>query len=332
MPKEEWSPSPNFSSREGRKIIAIVDHVTAGAFPGCLSWLQNPVSQASAHYIVTKTGRIIQLVKEGDKAWANGIVNKPNWSLYDGTNPNFYTLSIEHEGQSGGELTELQYQATLFLHKELTLKYSIPIDTDHIIGHYRIDSVNKANCPGSGFPWAWLFKDLSGPVTIIQASEPSRGSAPQQHTPEPASPVPAFNFSYPNNAKVVKDDLFIRDANGSIIPGRYVSNGDDITVLDVGYARQLALVEYPTPAGVRTGYVNNVTSCIQYYYQGRWQNGSTPEPVLDENDAKIGSLNPHEKATPLYRKKGKLHVVYNTQKGVNTKSGFVAWDGGFSQF
>jgi len=26
MPIEEWSPSPNFSSREGRKIIAIVHH------------------------------------------------------------------------------------------------------------------------------------------------------------------------------------------------------------------------------------------------------------------------------------------------------------------
>ena len=162
MPIEEWNPSPNFSSRDGRKIIAIVDHITQGAFPGCLDWLRNPVSQASATYIVTKTGRIIQLVKEGDKAWANGIVNKPNWSLYDGTNPNLYTLSIEHEGQSGEPLTEAQYQSTLFLHKELTLKYGIPIDTDHIIGHYRIDSVNKANCPGSGFPWVQLFKDLKG--------------------------------------------------------------------------------------------------------------------------------------------------------------------------
>ena len=162
MPTEEWDPSPNFSSRDGRKIIAIVNHVTAGAFPGCLSWLQNPIAQASAHYIVTKTGRIIQLVKEGDKAWANGIVNKPNWSLYDGTNPNLYTLSIEHEGQSGEPLTEAQYQSSLFLHKELTLKYGIPIDTGHIIGHYRIDSVNRPNCPGSGFPWDRLFKDLGG--------------------------------------------------------------------------------------------------------------------------------------------------------------------------
>lgn len=166
---EEWDPSPNFSSREGRKIIAIVDHVTAGAFPGCLDWLKNPASQASAHYIITKSGRIIQLVREGDKAWHAGSVNKPNWTLYDGTNPNLYTLGIEHEGQPGEALTEAQYQATLFLHKELTAKYSIPIDTDHIIGHYRIDSVNRPNCPGSAFPWSRLFSDLKGVVVAPAA-------------------------------------------------------------------------------------------------------------------------------------------------------------------
>ena len=144
--------------------------------------------------------------------------------------------------------------------------------------------------------------------------------------------VQSLNFTHPNNARVVKDDLFIRDANGSIIPGRYVSNGDDITVLDVGYTRQLALVEYPTPLGVSKGYVANVVSCLQYYHQGLWVNGSTVETVLDENGGALGSLIPGEAATPLYRKNGKLHVVYNTSKGLNTKSGYVAWDGEFTKF
>jgi len=316
MPTEEWNPSPNFSSREGRKIIAIVDHITAGAFPGCLDWLKNPASQASAHYIITKLGRIIQLVKEGDKAWHANPANKPNWVLYDGTNPNLYTIGIEHEGQTGDAFTEAQYQSTLFLHKELTLKYAIPIDTDHIIGHYRIDSVNRPNCPGSGFPWDRLFNDLKGgPVTHI---------APPTYSPE-------FNFSYPNNAKVVNDDLFIRDANGNKIQGRYISKGDSITVLDVSGSKQLCLVEYPTATGVKSGYVANVVSCIQYIYQDQWTNGSTIEAVLDENGGSLGSLNPSESATPLYRKNGKLHVVYATGKGANTKSGYVAWNGGFSR-
>ncbi len=162
MANIKWAPSPNYSSRNGKKIIAIVDHITAGLMPGCLSWMLNPSAKASAHYLVTRNGEIYQLVKEGDAAWHAGAVNKPSWLLYDGTNPNRYTLGIEHEGYPNEALTEAQYQATLQLHKELISKYSIPVDTEHIIGHYRIDGVNRPNCPGPMFPWDRLFNDLLG--------------------------------------------------------------------------------------------------------------------------------------------------------------------------
>ena len=157
-----WKQSPNFKSgRNGKKIIAIVNHITAGLMPGTLSWLCNPQAKASAHYLVCKDGSIYQLVKDTDTAYHAGIVNKPNWSLYDGTNPNRYTIGIEFECKSGGELTEIQYQAGLWLHKQLISKYNIPVDSNHIIGHYRIDSVNRPNDPGVNFPWQRLFNDLS---------------------------------------------------------------------------------------------------------------------------------------------------------------------------
>jgi hypothetical protein len=155
--------SPNYSAgRNGKSIIAIVNHITAGLMPGTLSWLQNPSAQVSSHYLVTKTGEIYQLVADENTAWHAGIVNKPNWPLYDGTNPNRYTIGIEHECLEGGELTEVQYQATLWLHRQLIVKWGIPVDRDHIIGHYRLDSVNRANDPGPAFPWDKLFSDLSG--------------------------------------------------------------------------------------------------------------------------------------------------------------------------
>lgn len=161
--KIEWVGTKNFTpGRKGKKIIAIVNHITAGLMPGCLSWLQNPKAQASAHYLITRDGRILQLVKDEDTAWHAGIVNKPNWKLYDGTNPNRYTLGIEHEGFPNEPLTEAQYEATLWLHRQLIAKYQLPIDTDHIIGHYRIDSVRRSNCPGPKFPWDRLFSDLKG--------------------------------------------------------------------------------------------------------------------------------------------------------------------------
>lgn len=159
-----WVPSPNFNGgRNGRRPIAIINHKTAGRYPGCKTWLCNPVAKVSAHYLITRKGEIIQLVRDEDTAWHAGTVNKPDWPLYDRTNPNRYTLGIEHEDYRGdGELglTELQFQASLWLHNMLINRWGIPVDTDHIAGHYRIDSVNKSNCPGPYFPWDRLLTML----------------------------------------------------------------------------------------------------------------------------------------------------------------------------
>ncbi|MGU8794095.1 SH3 domain-containing protein, partial [Clostridium perfringens] len=134
-------------------------------------------------------------------------------------------------------------------------------------------------------------------------------------------------FTYENNAQVVGDELYLRDENGNIIPGRSVSDGDNITVLDVGYTKQLALVQYPAGKVVRQGYVTNATNLIKYFNQYSWHNGSTEEEVVDENGGHLGSLSPYEAATPLYKKNGMIHVVYDTSKGPNTKSGYVKFEG-----
>jgi len=162
----QWKGTPNFrKGRKGYSPIAIVDHQTAGKFPGCLNWMMNSQAQASSHYLINRQGEIFQLVKDEDTAWANGGVNKPTWNLYNGVNPNLYTLSIEHECYpevgGNGNLTDIQYQATVWLHKYLIDKWNIPIDREHIIGHFQIDSVDRPNCPGSAFPWDKLMQDLN---------------------------------------------------------------------------------------------------------------------------------------------------------------------------
>jgi len=166
-------------------------------------------------------------------------------------------------------------------------------------------------CPGRYFPKDVFIKKLE------ESFQPTKVT------------VATLNFTYPNNAKVVNDNLYIRDINGHKITDRWVAKGDKITVLDVSYSKQLVLLEYPTPSGVAKGYTTNATNCLQYDHQGKWINGSTSESVMDENGVKIGVLDPREQATPLYHKKGKLHVVYSTDKGIDTKSGYVTWDGGF---
>jgi len=170
-PTIKWMGSPNFSSPMGHKIIAIVDHIMSGTLIGTDSWFANPVSKVSSHFGVGKNGEIHQYVSLDNHAWANGAVNKSNWPLLkNGVNPNYYTVSIEHEGESGEIMPERQYQATLALHQWLIETLGIPVTRDNIIGHYRIDSVNKLKCPGTGFPWDRLFKELQGGSDVLKVA------------------------------------------------------------------------------------------------------------------------------------------------------------------
>ncbi|KUO73433.1 MAG: N-acetylmuramoyl-L-alanine amidase [Desulfosporosinus sp. BRH_c37] len=166
-----WKGSPNFSSPKGYKILAIVDHIMSGTLAGTDAWFANPASKVSSHFGVGKNGEINQYVDLKNPAWANGGVNKPSWPLLiSGVNPNYYTVSIEHEGDSGDVMPEAQYQATLALHRWLVETFGIPVTRDNIIGHYRIDSVNKSRCPGTGFPWDRLFQDLQGGNDVLNVA------------------------------------------------------------------------------------------------------------------------------------------------------------------
>ena len=104
---------------------------------------------------------------EEDAAWGNGQVRRPTWPLLiEGVNPNLYTISIEHEGYTGEPWTEDMFQADLWLLRRIAQRWNIPFDRDHIIGHYRIDSVNRARCPGTGLPWDRLFAELAAPEPL----------------------------------------------------------------------------------------------------------------------------------------------------------------------
>jgi N-acetyl-anhydromuramyl-L-alanine amidase AmpD len=163
----KWLPSPNYGiprglrGRKGHKVIAIVNHIMAGTMAGTDSWFASPASGVSAHFGVGKAGEIHQYVEIADIAWHAGNVKNPSWPLLiEGVNPNFYTVGIEHEGQSGDVMPEAQFEATLQLHRWLIGELGIEAEPDAIIGHYRIDSVNKANCPGLTFPWERLLREL----------------------------------------------------------------------------------------------------------------------------------------------------------------------------
>jgi hypothetical protein len=134
-----------------------------GTLDGTDSWFKNTTSGVSAHFGVGRDGSVHQYVLEEDTAWANGRKDTPDtaWlANFPAVNPNYWTISIEHEGYPNQELTPEQKAATIELHKYLVAKFNIPVDDVHITGHFRIDSVSRSECPGPHFPWADIFNAL----------------------------------------------------------------------------------------------------------------------------------------------------------------------------
>lgn len=140
--------TPNcWKGRDGQKPEAIVIHIMAGTLKGTDSWFATTDSEVSAHYGVGKNGEVHQYVEEQDTAWHAGAAYKPSWSLIKPkVNPNSYTIGIEHEGQSADEWTPEMKAASAELIRGICSRWNIPIDREHIIGHYEIYS-KKPNCP-----------------------------------------------------------------------------------------------------------------------------------------------------------------------------------------
>ena len=167
-------PSANFgyprghSGRNGYQPIAICDHIMQGHKAGYHEVIANPDGSA-ANYSVYADGSIEQHVMDWNAAWCNGPMHNPDLAVpwiaecfHLGINPNLRTISIEHEGMSGVPLTEAQTEATIWLHQHLVGKYEIPRNRVGIVGHYQIDSLNKARCPGPAFPWARILRSIGG--------------------------------------------------------------------------------------------------------------------------------------------------------------------------
>jgi len=144
-------PCPHLRTGRGTyKPELVVIHIMDGSLAGTDAWFNNPTSQVSAHYGIGKNGEVHQYVKETDQAWHAGVVSNPTFKLYKGANvnPNLYTIGIEHEGEplKNDVWPDAMKKASAELVAEICKRWNIPVDRDHIIGHYQVRST-KPNCP-----------------------------------------------------------------------------------------------------------------------------------------------------------------------------------------
>ncbi|HET7571290.1 MAG TPA: Ig-like domain-containing protein [Gaiellaceae bacterium] len=157
MPTISFRPASaaNYTNahRPSSAIKLVVIHVTESSAAGAISWFRNPKAQASANYVVAKTGAITETVRDQDIAWHAG-----NWRI------NSESIGIEHEGYTyrNGSITDREYRASARLVAYELRHYLLPIDRKHIIGHNQVPDPNHAGLFGGfahhtdpGPHWKW---------------------------------------------------------------------------------------------------------------------------------------------------------------------------------
>ena len=105
-PPVTWQPGVDHYTKAHRQpgdIRYIVIHTTEGSADGAAAWFQNDKSHVSSHYVVSRSGEIVQLVRQRNIAWHAG-----NWAV------NTTSIGIEHEGVTDdpGGYTDAEYRAS----------------------------------------------------------------------------------------------------------------------------------------------------------------------------------------------------------------------------
>lgn len=143
-PLARWVPSGNTGGPRGAQTDRFVVHVTQGAFAGACSWLCNPTSEVSSHFVISRGGAVVQLVDTEVIAW-----HCAQW------NPT--SIGIEHEGISGQRLTPRQLHASLrliqWLHEvypQVPRAFTNKVAAKGVIGHGRLPEgpLSHPDCPG----------------------------------------------------------------------------------------------------------------------------------------------------------------------------------------
>jgi AmpD protein len=162
-------PSPNFDLRpENSTVDLLVIHSIAlppGEFGGdavfelftnTLDCMSHPSFaglqglRVSSHFLIRRTGELVQFVSCLDRAWHAGASN------FEGrTSCNDFSVGIELEGTDVDDFTSAQYRALIQTTRQLLLRFPIFAAA----AHSEIAPGRKTD-PGPGFDWSQLINPL----------------------------------------------------------------------------------------------------------------------------------------------------------------------------
>jgi len=152
----EYCPSPNHNERSpGTVIDMLVFHYTGmESSMEALKRLCNPQENVSAHYLVHKDGRIVQMVGEEHRAWHAGVAS---WRGYTDVNSRSIGIEMVNSGHEFGlkPFPEKQMVALETLALDILKRHPMP--KRNVVGHSDIAPRRKVD-PGELFDWFRLYK------------------------------------------------------------------------------------------------------------------------------------------------------------------------------
>lgn len=167
----EQHPSPNHSSRGGARITLLAWHATAGSYASALRELcdpkpDRPDDRVSAHYLIAKTGHIVQLVPDSLAAWHAGA---SHWLGMDSVQIQHCSLGIELENANDGHdpYPPTQLASAHWLGQSLIARYNI--ERADVVRHRDIAPGRKFDPMPPAFLWP-LFADslyMDAPLPVV---------------------------------------------------------------------------------------------------------------------------------------------------------------------
>jgi len=148
-------PSPNHDSRQSHKVDMLVMHYTdMRSCEDAVARLCDPEAKVSAHYVVTRSGEVHQLVAESDRAWHAG---ESFWRGHTNINTRSIGIEISNPGHSEGytPFPPAQMAAVVAVSQAILARHAIP--PQNVVGHSDVAFLRKKD-PGELFDWAGLAR------------------------------------------------------------------------------------------------------------------------------------------------------------------------------
>ena len=146
-------------TRNNGKIKFLIIHYTGmQSMRASIKRLVSTKHKVSCHYLISRAGKIFQMVEDNKVAWHAG---KSKWGKLENLNNNSIGIELVNKGHKFGYQKFSVKQINVLVKLCIRLKKKYKIKNRFILGHSDIAPLRKSD-PGEKFPWFQLKKRKVG--------------------------------------------------------------------------------------------------------------------------------------------------------------------------